>query len=129
VDEHRERIREVRKQLAQMKKENPASRPNYSELARKSGVSRQTISRIWKDPYSDQRPRKKRGSKFDPYQEEIRDTFEQNPITIKKAFLYFQSKDGTTIFNSYNSFKDYVLSHHLKKAGRASKIIEKDTTL
>jgi len=44
VDEHRERIREVRKQLAQMKKENPASRPNYSELARKSGVSRQTIS-------------------------------------------------------------------------------------
>lgn len=129
MDEHRERIREVRKQLAQMKKENPAGRPNYSELARKSGVSRQTISRIWKDPDSDQRPRKRRGSKFDPYQEEIRNAFEQNPFTIKKAFLYFQSKDGTTVFNSYNSFKDYVLSHHLKKAGRVPKAKNKKTTV
>lgn len=111
-----EKIRRIQRKVKFMKEIDPDSRPNFSALARETGISRQTIARIWKQSDEPKTPRRSRRSKFDPYQDEIRRKFEEAPRTIKSVFKYLQARHPGTVFNSYNSFKSYVKKHELTKA-------------
>lgn len=104
-------------ELRLMKEISPGLKPNFSALARESGISRQTIARMWNEPDKSDRSRQKKKSQFDPYYPEIYQKFEQNAATIKAVFKYFQNKYGTDgPFRSYDSFKSYVKANELTKA-------------
>lgn len=95
-------------------KENfPDIKPNFSELARETGVSRQTVAKYWRAPVFQSKPRQKKRSKFDPYYPEIREKFENTPTTIMAVFKYFQLKYPGDVFRSYESFKSYVKANRL----------------
>lgn len=107
----------IKGDLLLMKEESPGLKPNFSALARELGITRQTVSKLWKETDKPPKPRRKRKSKFDPYYEEIHEKFEQNATTIRAVFMYFQHKYGADdIFNSYDSFKSYVKKHRLNNA-------------
>lgn len=96
-----------------MKEESPGLKPNFSALVRELGLSRQTVSKLWKEADQSPKPRK---SKFDPYYSEIYAKFEQNATTIRAVFMYFQNKYGEdSAFSNYDSFKSYVKKHNLNK--------------
>ena len=42
-----------------MKEESPGLKPNFSALARELGLSRQTVSKLWKEADQSPKPRKK----------------------------------------------------------------------
>lgn len=111
----RSQLNKLRGEIIRMKENDPGLKPNFSALARETGVSRQTVAKIWKDPGLPRKPRQKRKSKFDPYFEEIKNKFENNSVTVKAVFKYFQSKEPQ-IFTSYNSFKEYVRTNKLTEA-------------
>lgn len=99
-----------------MKEANPGIKPNYSALARETGVSRQTLSRLWKETDQLPKKRKTRKTQFDQYEEEIREKFKMNNASMRSIFMYFQNKYGeTSPFRSYNSFKSYVRSRNLRE--------------
>lgn len=111
------RMMKLKGELSLMKEVDPDIKPNFSQLARETGVSRQTIARIWAAPLAPARPRQKKKSQFDPYYDEIRNKFEQNATTIQAIFKYFQSKYGSNdVFRSYDSFKSYVKANKLNQA-------------
>lgn len=111
------RMMKLRGDLMFMKENSPGIKPNFSRLARETGISRQTIAKVWADPVAPSKPRQKKKSKFDPYYEEIRDKFVQNAVTIQAVFKYFQSRYADqNVFTSYNSFKSYVKANRLTEA-------------
>lgn len=112
----RSKLNRLRGELLLMKEHSPGLKPNFSALARETGISRQTIAKIWKDPLAPKKPRQKRKSKFDPYYEEIRKKFETTPTTIMGAFKYFQQRDTEDVFTNYDSFKSYVKANKLTEA-------------
>lgn len=102
------RLNKVKGDIYFMKQNSPGIKPNFSRMAKETGVSRQTLSRLWKDDEALMRPRQKKSSQFDPYYSEIRQKFEENTTTIKAIFKYFQLKYPGSAFKSYDSFKHYV---------------------
>lgn len=76
---------------------------------------RLTIAKIWKNPGLPRKLRQKRESKFVPYFEDIKTKFENNSVTVKDVFKYFQSKDPD-VFTSHNLFKEYVRTNKLTGA-------------
>lgn len=111
----RSQLNKLRGEFLLMKENDPGLKPNFSALARETGISRQTIAKIWNDPIAPSKPRQKRKSKFDPYYEAIRDKFENNAVTMMGIFKYFQAK-YPEVFTSYNSFKSYVHANKLLEA-------------
>ncbi len=61
------RIMKLKGELSLMKEVDPDIKPNFSQLARETGVSRQNIARIWAAPLATHRPRQKKKSQVDPY--------------------------------------------------------------
>lgn len=43
-----------------MKENSPGIKPNFSALARETGVCRQTLTKIWEDPGHHKKPRQKK---------------------------------------------------------------------
>lgn len=109
------KMNRLKGEMLLMQENEPGLKPNFSAMARETGISRQTIAKIWKDPVAPKTPRQKRKSKFDPYYQEIREKFETSTPTVKAVFKYMQAKYPDT-FTSYNSFKHYVRSNGLKDA-------------
>lgn len=107
------RLNKVRGDIHFLKQTSPGLKPNFSQMARETGVSRQTIAKLWKEDGSEPKPRQKKPSQFDPYYSEIRSKFEQSAATIKAIFKYFQMKYPDSVFKSYDSFKSYVKANHL----------------
>lgn len=110
---HQARLNKVKGDIYFMKQNSPGLKPNFSRMARETGVSRQTLSRLWNSDEQLNKPRRKRPSQFDPYYLEIREKFEQSSSTIKAIFKYFQIKYPNTVFNSYDSFKSFVKTNGL----------------
>lgn len=108
------RINMLKNILIEMKTNSPGLKPNFNALSRETGVSRQTISRLWKNPDVPAAKRRKRKSKFDPYRQEISDEFEKDSATIRAVFSEFQEK-YPEVFTSYSSFKNYVRTNQLKR--------------
>lgn len=97
-------------------------KPNFSALARQTGLDRHTIARAWKklENGTQENPKPRyRKSKFDPYDEEIQLKLEIPQMRIKSVFKFLQHKYGKEIFNSYDSFKAHVKARKLFDPSRA----------
>lgn len=90
-------------------------KPNFSALARATGLNRHTVARVYKGMMRDEKPKKRkpRTSKFDPFDEEIKDRIDNTTASLKAVFKYMQRKYGKEIFNSYDSFKSHVKARKL----------------
>lgn len=53
------RLNKVKGDIYFMKQNSPGIKPNFSRMAKETGVSRQTLSRLWKDDEALMRPRQK----------------------------------------------------------------------
>jgi transposase len=86
-------------------------KPNYSELERKYGVSRQTISKYDKGYKGKPKTRNKK-SIFDKYEEEISEKLKIEGVTIKGVYVYFANKYSD--FGKESNFRKFVLKKKLK---------------
>lgn len=91
-------------------------KPNYSELARMHGISRQTISKYDKGFIKKETRDKK--SKLDPYRGEIKEKINLPGATITGVYKYFYNKDKT--IGSRSNFDYYVRKHKLKEKKKSS---------
>lgn len=79
-------------------------RPNFSELSRITGITRQTLSKRWNNPfYKEPPPRRPRKGKYDKYGEEIKVKFLRTS-NMSAVFHYFKNKYPET-FRSYEGFR------------------------
>ena len=84
-------------------------KPNYSELSRKYGVSRQTISKH--DKGFKKKEVRKKTSKLDQYKDEIKEKINLGGATITGVYKFFYSKDNT--IGTRSNFDYYVRKHNL----------------
>ncbi|MBF0578908.1 hypothetical protein IM774_03700 [Erysipelotrichaceae bacterium RD49] len=110
----REQVRKLQV-LFQQLQESPEGciKPTFSQVARETGLARQTVAKIWKDPYAQPKERKTRKSQFDEYEDEIRQLFSRFPVSVKAVYRYLQNKYGEENFKSYDSFKYFVRARNL----------------
>ncbi|SHK58532.1 IS21 family transposase [Paramaledivibacter caminithermalis] len=90
-------------------------KPNYSDLARKYGVSRQTISKY--DKGFERKETRKRKSKLDKYREEIEEKINLAGATITGVYKYFYSKDKT--IGTRSNFDYYIRKNKLKSKNKS----------
>ena len=90
-------------------------KPNYSELARKYGVSRQTISKY--DKGFEKKGTRDRKSKLDKYKEDIIEKINLTGATITGVYKYFYSIDKT--IGSRSNFDYYIRKHKLKNKNKS----------
>jgi len=91
-------------------------KPNYSELERLHGITRQTISKY--DKGFKKKETREKGSKLDPYKEEIIEKFNLAGATITGVYKYLYNKDNT--IGSRSNFDYYVRKHKLKEKKESS---------
>ena len=84
-------------------------KPNYSDLSRRYGISRQTISKY--DKGFEKKPTRKKKSKLDKYKEEIKEKINLPGATITGVYTYFYKKDST--IGTRSNFDYYVRKHKL----------------
>ena len=92
-------------------------KPNFSEIARQTGISRQTLAKHWNKSRklsADIDGRKTKEGKYDKYDGEILEKFSGN-CTISAVFHYFKNK-YPKIFVSYEGFR-----YHVQSKGMVSK--------
>lgn len=104
----KENIIKLKQELLIMKTLN--IKPNYSELSRIYNCDRRTIKK-YNEGYCKENPRRKKGSKFDSYKDDIKRKLELPGATIHGTYQYFknQNKIGT-----YSNFYKYVKKEKLK---------------
>ncbi|MBS4535962.1 hypothetical protein GOQ29_10095 [Clostridium sp. D2Q-14] len=68
-------------------------KPNYNELARRFGVSKQTISK-YNNGFEKKETRDKK-SKLNKYKEKIKEKINLAGATITGVYKYFYSRDNT----------------------------------
>jgi len=90
-------------------------KPNYSNLARKYGVSRQTISKY--DKGFEKKETRNRKSKLDKYREEIEEKINLAGATITGVYKYFYSKDKT--IGTRSNFDYYIRKHKLRSKNKS----------
>ena len=90
-------------------------KPNYSDLARRYGISRQTISK-YDNGYEKKETRDKK-SKLDKYKEDIKEKINLAGATITGVYKYFYSKDDT--IGSRSNFDYYIRKHKLKSKSKS----------
>lgn len=91
-------------------------KPNYSELSRKYGVSRQTIAKY--DKGFTKKETRNRTSKLDQYKEEIEEKLNLPGSTITGVYKFFYSKDNT--IGCRSNFDYYVRKNKLKTKNKSS---------
>ncbi len=84
---------------------------NYSELARKYGVSRDTI-RKYNNGYKGKPKTRKRESKLDKHKEEIEAKLKIVGVNISSVYRYIYEKDKS--IGSESNFRKYVKRKNLK---------------
>ena len=84
-------------------------KPNYSELSRKYGVSRQTISKY--DKGFKRAKKRKRGSVLDKYRKEIQEKLSLPGSTITGVYKFILGKASN--IGSRSNFDYYVRKHNL----------------
>jgi hypothetical protein len=103
-----------------LKQTSPELKPNFSQLARETGVCRQTLSKMWHQKDGQTPARRKKPSQFDPYYEEIKNKYLSCTSSTKAIFKYFQMRYPDTVFKSYDSFKSYVRKESVKRGSLKS---------
>src|SRR5690554_1662439 len=91
-------------------------KPNYSELERRYGISRQTIKKYHDEGGKVLKERVKRVSKYAKHKDEIEELFSTTSTNIIGAFEYIKEKYNYSDkeFN-YNGFKWYVASEGIRE--------------
>lgn len=84
-------------------------KPNYSDLSRKYGITRQTISKY--DKGFEKKTSRKKISKLDKYKEDIIDKINIPGATITGVYKYFHNIDTT--IGTRSNFDYYVRKHKL----------------
>lgn len=97
-------------------------RPNFSELERQTGITRQTLTKKWEmsiQPFTHESEQRK--SKYDAYKEQICEVFGRIS-NISAVFQYF-TELNPDVFKSYEGFRYYVLSRGIvsKKADQKAR--------
>ena len=99
---------ELRKELVIMKELE--IKPNYSALGRKYGCDPRTVKK-YHEGYEGKAKSRKRPSKLDKYEEEIKEKVNYLGATIKGVYEYIKAKDDDV--GSYSNFKKYVKKRNL----------------
>ncbi len=85
-------------------------KPNFSELARNFGVSRQTVQRYWLDSGKKEITRN-RPSGFDQYKEEIISLMSKRGVTKKSVYEFIVDKYGKVA--TYSAFRTYTTVNNI----------------
>jgi len=93
-------------------------KPNFSELQRKYGVDRHTISKYWKHGGKPQRKTPIRKSTFDDYLDEIKQLFNKPGVTKRAAYEFLIAKYDEETFGTYNTFRTYTYRKGIKPTGK-----------
>ncbi len=88
-------------------------KPNFSELSRRYGIDRHTIKKYYDDGGKKLIIRK-RGSRFDPFKQEIIKLMNKPGITKKAIHEYL--KDKYDDIPAYSTFRNYTNKHQIKKS-------------
>ncbi len=99
-------------------------KPNFSELARNYGVSRQTVQRYWNDSGKKEITRN-RPSMFEKYREEIVVLMAKNGVT-KKSVYEFLLKKYVDIPN-YSAFRSYTTTNNITLAKSSKPTVRFET--
>ena len=84
-------------------------KPNFTQLGKKYGINRHTVSKYWRD--GEMKGRKPRGSQLDKHIDLINEKLEGPPMT-KSALFRWLSKKYPEDFTSYSTF-----AHFTKRKG------------
>ena len=96
-------------------------KPNFTELARQTGISRQTLSKKWRNRHQPSNlARKKRKGKYDDFEEEIRTKFLKTG-NMSAVYHYFQNSFPET-FTSYEGFRYYCQSNGFVCKAKENKV-------
>ena len=85
-------------------------KPNYSALARKHGMSRNTIRR-YDNGYRGKPDKKKKVSVLDKYNDVIKEKLSIPGVRISSVYRYFYEKDNS--IGTESNFRKYVKAHDL----------------
>lgn len=88
-------------------------KPNFSALARKYGVSRNTVRKYWRNGGIPARKVPERKSMLDPYHDEIIALMSLENVTKKAVFMHLMHEHEGEINWNYNTFKWYTLKHNI----------------
>lgn len=88
-------------------------KPNFSDLSRKYGIDRHTIKKYWEEGGKIIKQRKKRGSKYDAFKDDVIITLSKPGVNIKAAYEFLKDKYPSFNWN-YSGFRDYVSDNQLK---------------
>lgn len=102
-------------------------KPNFSDLQRKYDIDRHTIKKIYDNGGIIERKRRKLGSKWDEYLEEILKIMNK-PGTSKVAAYHYLENKHRVLPGNYNSFKAYTYNNGIKsvKTQKAHVLYESD---
>lgn len=88
-------------------------KPNYAALARKYDLDWRTVKK-YHNGYKGKPSTRNKGSKLDPYQEEITDKLKIRRVTVRGVYEFMVKKYGLSRIGSYSNFNRYVMDNNLK---------------
>lgn len=95
-------------------------KPNFSELSRRYGIDRHTISKYYKNGGKTIKRRKNKQSYYDEYISEIIELLSKPGVTKVAAYNYLCNKYPNTFHQNYSAFKSYTLRKQIYKAKKNS---------
>lgn len=94
-------------------------KPNYSAIARRCGLDRHTVAKMYKNPNAPVVKRNK-PSKLDPFKEEIASILSDEAVTVSSCYFYLKDEGrGENKINcTLSNLEKYVLKHDLRNSNR-----------
>lgn len=93
-------------------------KPNYTALGRKYGMDPRTVKK-YHDGYKGKPATREKGSKLDPYRQEIADKLAIPRVTVQGAYEVMVKKYGIERIGSRSNFQRYVKENGLKAGNEA----------
>ena len=87
-------------------------KPNYSDLSRRYGLDRHTIKKYYSEGGKIIKQRKRKGSKYDVFSDDIIAVLNKPGVTKKAALEFLKDKHPNFSWN-YNGFKDFIHTNQL----------------
>ena len=95
-------------------------KPNFSEIARRYGIDRHTVSRYWSEGGDLDDGRSRRASGFDRYSDVIRAKAALPGVTKRAVHEFLLHRYGDGAVPGYNAFTHYCRKHDLPLGDAAS---------
>ncbi len=88
-------------------------KPNYAALGRKYDLDWRTVKK-YHNGYKGKPSSRKKGSKLDPFKDEIREKLSIKRVTVKGVYEFMVKKHGVGQIGCYSNFCDYIIRKKLK---------------